>query len=318
MTISKGFGACVGWGVESTYGTAVTPTLWEELVSSGLVEKQSGIGQPTLRSRSVRQFAPSKLETSGSIEVLGNYEGAAFLGLIKAALGSASSATVVDTTYTHTIVMADSLPALTFEIKPDGGDLAKNMQYSGCKINKMSLSCEVDGPLKGVFDILGDGRRTIISANTTTYPTHVGAQWDDLAATLGGTATKIYGWTLEVDNGLEVHYALGQRYATANEPKSERKVSGSIKCAMDGETIINLFKNQTETNGVFTFTGPLAGSTTPYSISFRVPRLVFNSDNQAPKDGGVQFLELPFDAFYDVTNTLGEIVVTAVNKTTTI
>jgi len=321
MTISKGVGLAIGWGVESTYGTPnATPTAWTEAVSCGIKQTGGANGTPTLRTRSIRHYAPKKLVTEGPIEAIGSYKGASFLGLLKMGMGASSSSTPAgaQSEYTHTLTLADALSAYTFEVKPDSGELAKSLQFPGCKVGKISLSVEQEDALRATFDITGDGNMTEVTSTTVTYPTHENINWDDVACTINTVATKIHSFSLDIDNALEVSTPLGQLDAQANEPKSERKVSGQISVILDGNTQMALFQGMTEANIVLTFTGSLIGGAIYHTFIIRIPRAVFTGGTPDINTDGPLMLEMPFDAYYDVANTLGEVQITATNTTATI
>ncbi len=318
MALSKGVGSAVSWAVEPTYGTAVAPTtVFIEANSIGIVPSGGASGDPSLRSRSARAYSPKKLESGGPFETIGNYAGGAFAGALKAVMGSCTSGSVVDSTYTHTIVLAEALAGYTIEVKPDSGELTKGFQFPGCLFTKMSLSQEAEKPLMATFEVVGDGNRTQVTATTVTYPSFVGIDWDDLAVTINTVAVKILSWNLDLDNAVEAYGALGQKDAQAAAPTS-RTVTGSITMLLDATTYLTIFDAMTEANIVFTYTGPLAGATTAYSLAIRVPRAVFNKDGAEITGDGANVLTMSFDAFYDVTNTVGEVQAILVNKTVSI
>lgn len=320
MTVSKGVGSWLGFAEESTYGTAVSPpTKFVEVESHSIKQAISAQGAPTMRRRSVAYYSPSKKAVSGGFDVLGDYSGG-LNRFLKHAMGDEDTTGPTDTCYTHVFTLTDDLPTgMTIEVKPDGGQLGKNLQFPGCKINKMSISVEQEKHMELSFDVVGSGDMNLVNAATPTFPTFKSIQWSHLVATLNSTAVKVQKLKIDVDNAVSAEYCLGQQQAQAAEPKSQRKVSGTITLILDGLTQLNLFLNQTEVNAVFTFTSTvLAGTTTYYSWAIRIPRMVFSGDSPTAKDDGIITLEMPFDAFYDVTNSLGEIQITTVDLATAV
>lgn len=320
MTVAFGVGACIGFATEETYGTPVSPTNWTEIESESIAATRGAVLRPTLRTRSTRYYQKKKYDTSGSFTAPVSYRGNVAL-LFKHALGAAATSEVNgDGAYTHTFTLGDPiLTGLTVEVQRDPTAATKAFQFPGCQVSKLTLKQEAESPLMAEFEVVGNGTRTQISANTVSYPTVTSVDWDDFALTMQGTSVPCRTFEVTLTQPLaDDRYNLGGVTRVGLGPSGPREVTGTVELEFDGLTQVGYFENLTETNLLATWTGPTIAGSSTYKMTVQVPRAVFDTDGMETADQGPYILKMPFKGVYDITNTVGEMKMTMVNMTSSV
>lgn len=218
MALASGLGSSIGFGVESTYGTAVAPTNHFEARSVDLdpgiefVESE-GIRAGTRVMRADR-FAVGKKapELSSEFDVLTN----AFARMLVHMCGESRGVGTYKTTpssgvYLYTLhpMTADpnSLASLTFQAGiADRAGSVRRMDLSGAVISEWTLSNEVDGTLSA--SITAPGRDLTPSASAITsvsYPSSTNLlYWTQGAVTVDGTASEVKSVNIEYAHGFDL------------------------------------------------------------------------------------------------------------------
>lgn len=191
-----------GVGVESTYGTAATSFIWP-----GNVQMFSLIPSNVTmvnRSQNVNREAHSvdvlqKLYRGGIKWRVQN--GAMFY----ACYGSKVT-TGTGTPYTHTFTVGEDLPSFSAYNHKAGRGAQSDINdiYTGCKVNKLTLSCSEQGYLEAETDNLSNGKasttdKTITSISTTAFRF---ADITNSAAIVDGNSVKIVGFKYTLENKL--------------------------------------------------------------------------------------------------------------------
>ena len=220
---------------ESTWGTGVSTTVFVKLISSTLQvtqerERRTHLSVPTsgMLSGTFEGFR----QAGGTIEIPAYYDGIGLL--IKAALGSASSAGASDP-YTHTYTPAEDQPSLTVDFQR-GSNLANSMEkFTGVKISTMTISAEAGSEMTCSFDVIAkDG-----AARTTNIP-FTAPSFDQVyhyeagSLTMGGSLSvaslDIRSFELSLDNKLDRRNLLGSKLTGEPVPTDVREVTMSITC----------------------------------------------------------------------------------------
>lgn len=234
----------LGLAEETTYGTAVAPARFLEMVSEGISGKYERINSDAYRAGQrvlhKDRFAPNPKGAEGDIKIEGQ-DGSLGL-LLKHALGAVTSgAPDVDGFTTHTVTVAD-LAGLSLTVQVGRVDTTGTLHpftYEGGKIKSFEFGNAVDGVLNMTFDF--DFSKETIGAGTGAYaaatPTYnttsqlftfVGGQVD-----IGGTAFGVSDITLKGDNKLKT-----DRWSTAGkrEPLEEghREYTFELKGEFEG------------------------------------------------------------------------------------
>ena len=168
--IGVGHKSYVGVGKETTWGTAVSPTIFLEFLDES-IEKNI---EPIKSGALVGDRFNKSLLLSGSIDIAGDFSievNPDNIGLLLGATLGAETTTQVGATtaYDHVFTPAAAIIPLSVEV---GRDIAsasdKAFRYSGCAINTLALSCELNSILKATFGILGKDE----SEETAASPTY--------------------------------------------------------------------------------------------------------------------------------------------------
>ena len=201
----------VGFGVESTAGTPVTPTAFAPTDGFSFSQNITYAARPTLLS--VSGFNPTvqiKVASSGA----GTFSGPATydnFGLFwQGVLGAGSSSGAGPYTHTYTTDGA-ALPSHTIEYSPTG-DQAEEVTIAGAKFNSMTLTIPKDGIAKIEADFIAMSATDYASGTARTAPTNerliVGAQ---STITIGGTdhSDAIDNLKLTINNALRARTSIG-------------------------------------------------------------------------------------------------------------
>jgi len=167
-TVASGYKQSLSYADETTYGSAMTVDQPFGLVQTiSPKETNSLIKVRTLGgTRDFNNIVPGKFEVTGSLDYY--LQGAAFMRM---AIGedTATTATIdsgpkiiATTTYLHIMGSAaspgaDAFPSFTMELADEedtGAGATKNLKrtYSGCRVDKLTLSGNVDEPVKVAVD----------------------------------------------------------------------------------------------------------------------------------------------------------------------
>ena len=213
------------------WGTAVAPTTFLEFVDESIVKVINPIEPGALVGT---RFKNGKYMI-GSIDINGNFSIEANpdnIGLLLgAALGSETTTQVGTTTaYDHVMTPADSLPSISIEVNRDVASASgKAFRYSGCNINTLALSCDINAVLKAEFGILGKDEAEATAA-TASYSTLLPYVYTMGTVSIDGSAVAyVKGFSFNLNNNLYAdRYVLnaGQN-RTGTQPQGS-ELTGSL------------------------------------------------------------------------------------------
>lgn len=296
MALGLGFkGAILGFGEESTYGTAVTPTKFIEMNTDGFT-----VEEERLHSEAVPgiytdddEVTQSAITVSGETEFEMRYEGMELL--LKHAMGSVSTAEDPLGVYTHTFTLADDLPTgLTFEVDRD----VSAFTVEGGKINTMAFNIEQGGFLKGTIGIAGEDMSTG-TATSPTLPTEPLIVFTQGAITYGGSSVLVTSANFTLNNNLKVDRRfIGSRMISEPQRSAKIDVTGAITIEFDAISQYTDFRNATSRALVLTFTSTtLITGTDYYTMTITFPIIKLTGGVPQIADAGPITLELPFKAY---------------------
>jgi hypothetical protein len=315
--MSQGFGhaAWIGFGIESTYGTAVARTKFFEFDSESLDFKMGFTPKSSVRGadNSYNRAVKTKKEVSGTVDFAVSYSNMEVL--FKHALGTNN--TTGAGPYTHAITLAAALPTgLSIEVNRDAANLGAGSSwlYEGCQIDSMTLSHEPEGFLMASFELVGeDSSNTTIS--TPTFATFDGISWDELVVTLNGVTIDVSSYELKLSNNLaKDRFKLGSRVRKGLGRSGPREVTGTLKMEYDAKTISDYFRVNSETligALIFTYTSGTK------SLVINVPYALFTGKDPAVDNAGPIPIELSFRGYGIVTDN-SSLFMTFVNSVTTV
>lgn len=311
MSIGLGQNAWLGFAPESVYGTAVASTKFIEVQKENFKGEQGRVSKPSLRRVSQDHRVRKKVSVTGGFEAQFSYDGLELL--LKHALGTNN--TTGAGPYTHTMSGAAALPVgLTFHVNRDAAavGVGSAFVYKGCQIQKLTLKQEAEDFLMLAAEILG---KDFANENieTPTFPTFSGADWEDFACTIGGSAVAVESMELNIENTLAAErYKLGQLTRKGLGRAGNRKITGSVTLEFEQLTEYTRYKDLTAAAIVFTWTGP-AGT----SLTITLPVCEFTAGDPEVADAGPIKLKLDFEAYMTTTDG-DEISLVLINNVATI
>ena len=300
MAIRSGLAAQIGIGVESTVGTAATPTRFYEFNDESIAQTIERIESEGLRTGN--RVLRSDRFASGQVAIEGSFSMDMTAGntaiLFKHALGAVATAG----SYVHTCTMSDPFGlGLTLEVGRPGNDgTVRAFTYAGCKINTLDLSVSVGELLSAEFGIIGTTAETIGSVTSASYGTGLELlHFAGAAITVAGDAFPCKDFSLSVNNGLTGdRYVLGSQIAQQPIASSLAEVTGSLVAEFVDATAYNRVVNATTAQIVATFTDSASKS-----ITVTVPVARFDGDT--PTVGGPDILDqtLNFKGLFNGTDS---------------
>lgn len=315
MALGFGHASWAGFGVESTYGTAVARTKFYEFDSESLNFDMGYTPKPGVRSVDhwLTRAVKKKKDVSGSMDLAVSYSNMEVL--FKHALGTNN--TTGAGPYTHTITMTAAVPTgLSIEVNRDAANVGAGSSwlYEGCQIESMTLSHEVEGFLMASFEFIGeDSSNTTIS--TPTFATFDGISWDELAVTLNGTTLEIMGYELKLANNLaKDRFKLGGRTRKGTGRAGAREVTGTLKMEYDAKAISDIYRVNSETVAgglLFTYT---SGAKT---LVISVPQPMFTGKDPSVDNSGPIPIEIAFKGYALISDNTSMAMV-FVNSVTTV
>lgn len=246
-----------GFGVESTFGTRVAPTRFLPFLNENLSQQIDYLESQSYRTgrktKTVRR--PGAIRSLGDVEMELAPQG---LGLwLKQAFGANVDAGADP--YTHTLTPGDlGGKSLSVQIgRTDQGGTMRPFDYAGVKITKWELHAEVNKLATIKTSLWGATLEdTAQSLATATYPTGWSPfSFIDGSLTIGGTSYQVKSLDLTADLGLLVdRQRLGSGVSKEPIETSVRQYGGNLVVDFTSLTGYNLFKNQTQSSLVTTFT----------------------------------------------------------------
>lgn len=317
----------VGIGKETTFNTAVSPTLYHACESNSPSDKigyisrsgPRGIGGQTLA-------APGPVSVNVSLKAEPDPD--TIMQLLAYAMGTQSSPahpSGSSVAYTSTLSFGTprSLPSFTMEYFRDIDDV----YISGCAIDSMKLSLAPGQKLGVDLSIVGAQSAINGSASSPTFSTTSPLQAENTGSSFTYNATKlgvagqnaVRSWNVSLANNLDKnHRTIGSQYVT-QFPLGQRKVSGSFTLdTIDSQAYTDFLAQGTTPLTLVVASGTLVdGAATPsalyYSISISLPVCRFTDYTQPQKTGGPQDQTVQFEAFRDTTNSKDDMQIVLTN-----
>lgn len=178
----RSLGSCLGLGLESTAGTAVSRTKWCHLNGSSLtLTARNRAARGRLAHKSTA-FVKSRFvvdqQVGGTVTVPGSYSALGML--LRAALGTVSGAGP------YTFAAAASLPSLTIEQLV--GTSGSSEVYAGCKVNSMTMTATPGSEVTFAFDLIAQSKAVAGAAGSPSLTDAVPIEHYEVVVTWGGTS----------------------------------------------------------------------------------------------------------------------------------
>lgn len=304
MTIAQGYKTKVGWGAQSVFGTGVAPTNFARVNVGGFKgsNEQKPILVPTQESVRQANYVSGKIAVAPTMAMPFTFQGLELL--LKHATGGTPVDTQIGSTavYTHSFVLADSLPAagLSVHWEADAGVMGTAYRYESAKINKLTLSQDMEKALSMSVDFIGQ-KETKQSSVSASYAAQNMVAWNQVTTmNINGSAVKSKMSEFVIDNALDGDiYVLGSQFRDDVLRKDSRIITGKQQVLVDSGTLYDLYRNQTEVAIAMEWTGPIADGSTPFKMRVNVPRLIFTGTPPDVSGQGPVWIELPWQGLYN-------------------
>ena len=252
MALQFGRSAFIKYEQESTYGTAVTPTISNRVTSVSLGRSQER-ERTTHLSQSDAAFAVATFDAfeqaGGSIEMPLFYKG---MGqLFKAAIGG-TPVTTGSGPYTHAFEPTTVLPSLTMSFQRGTGSVET---FEGVMVTSMTISCEAGAEASASFEVIAETASARTTAITPSFGD--GAQVvHHQAGTLSYNSNTytVRSFEFTIDNKLERVNNLGSKLTGQPQISDVREVTITATLDLSDNNLYNsqLAGDQSDVSLTFT------------------------------------------------------------------
>lgn len=319
--VGIGMKGYLGYGVESTYGTIVSRTLFQEINSESIVKNRELVESASIYRAGIlnTKVVQGAVSVAGDIEFDAQYEG--WETLLKHVFGAVQSTQQGSTSaYRHNFTIADVLPTgLSFEVFRDSSNFAsesnKAFIYSGCKITSMTFSAAVSELLKISMSIFGQNeeRRTKTSE---TFNTSRLAVYHQGVLKWNTVDREVSAFSVTLNNSLDPRPKLGSQLSREPLRNAKVEVSGSFTAEFSSWAMYDDFLNAAERVLNVHFDGPLIQNGYPYYIDMNVNVGIITGLRVNLNAPGRLILELDFKGYR--TTSINELVIELQNTVTSV
>ena len=335
MTVSSlasGLGSSVGFGVEGTFGTSVTPTNHIPVTSQSLVlDVEHMMSEGLVAGRAVQQAGRQVVNrkgASGSVEfdTLANGTGL----LLRHMIGDERAYSTTKTTVTAGVYSYSFRPgslmtssSLTWQLGiADRGGTVRTGNIPGAVISEWEVSNEIDGLFTTSLEIAG--RDWVPSASDITavsYPTGTELfSFAGGAASVDATAAEIRSVSISCAHGLDLERYQIASSTLRSQPvqAAMREITGSVELEFGAgpgtwatNSLMDKYRAGTVVALVATWTGStaIAGTYLP-SISFSIPKALITSATPTVEGPDMVMQTIEFMALEDAANSVEPLTVT--------
>lgn len=255
-------GSSVGFGEESTYGTAVARTNWLPLVSSSIKRSITYDPEPTMGraddlGRLTRRKHVTEDNVEGETETVFAYDDSTLL-LLKHGMGGL--ATTGTGPYTHTFTLGDLPTGLTAEWLQDPNDTDTAEVFEGMKISSFTIGLTAGGLASHKCSWIGETSGGLASGGAPTYSSN-GEEARDHHLTAAGMLFNAVNYTcltsfeLSVDNGIDRRNVLGSKLTKEPAPANKRAVTIAVTQEWQNNNIHAAYLAGTESDAVLILSG---------------------------------------------------------------
>lgn len=258
---NTGWNSVIGFGEESTWGTAVSLTNWLPVRSVTANVKKSYSKVPNLGYGTDAGLARKNFEVQEmadpSFEINASYDDSTLL-LLKHALGGVS--TTGSGPYTHTFTLSRSLPTgltIGFNQGQDENGASISKTVEGCRINTLSLSIAPGQVMSMSVATIG---QTSDGGSTALSPTYSSGGEEILHYHSGQLSFNSANYTLnsfsmELNNNLGRRDLLGSSATQQPTFAGMREVTFQVEIEYLSDVLFTAHHAQTQSDAVISFTG---------------------------------------------------------------
>jgi len=316
MEYSNGLLNKVSIGKESTFGSAVTPTITLNLKpSGGLSEELAKNGIEGLTG----SLAKNKAFSKGKNTIKGSYDLNAIpndIGyFIASALGKVVSTLVSGETIVKTHVITEQGAKISYTSEQDIQPSCKRI--SGVIATGFKIKAKVGSALEITFDLLGKTSADQVTPITAVYNTGRVFSYEDISILKINSVDikeKVTDFELSYDNGVVYQYGMGGVDSVGYSVNGGSSFKGKINAVLDSVT--NGYLAQAKLiDGVplqLTVIGDTVGVASNYKLDVLAPLIVFNKTD-LPLTSNENAVSIDFDSKPDAVNGLVKVELTNTN-----
>ena len=257
--IFLGYGSLVGFAPETTYGTAVSPTVWLRLISASINRERPQIPRPHLHGgtgRVAHGYTVERDDVSTTLVVEGSFSGIGLL--LRLAMGPAPTSTGAGP-YAHPFLLGNVLASGTFHIYRGTdafGTLTERfVKIAGAMVDRLTLRVQTGQVVRLEIELIGQATTyDDQSTPSVTVPSPIlYHQVGNISWNSGSYDGN--GYELTISNGLTRRRILGSLTTARPVPSTLREVVFRLTRDHCDETLIAGMIAQTESDLTFTITG---------------------------------------------------------------
>lgn len=299
----------VGFGKETTRGTAVVPTVWEPLTDIPSIENQEEYTQEESNYGVIADSVDSVVTKEWSEgEIGGHIHDKSFGFLLLSAIGQVASAVKETTAYNHTFTLLNSNqhPALTIEAKNSN----EQLKYALSVIKSLKISGEAGKFVEYSASFLG--KKGATSSNTVTivdenefFSKMVTFKHATNLAGLGAaSAVSIKSFDISIDKDTEALFVLGN-VAPDDIINKTIKIEGTITGYFEDTTLKAIYEGGTAKALRIDLlnSGITIGASSNPELKIDLPRVHFEKYSRSGGLGGVIEQTLKFKGQYSLADS---------------
>lgn len=285
----------VGYGIESTEGTAVAPTKYLPVTAFSFEDSNDFIVPDQIRhsrDRYIAMAAPYAVSGSMEMELIPTEVG----HLLK----SGFTATIVTSAYAgggYEHVMTPAATQQTFTFESSASDVLI-MRYAGCRVNTIEIKAAFGEIVTASFGLEGLSRVKQGSITTPTYTNVVPFHFSgvDIKVASGTFLSTVKDFTFGVNNNIERIGTLRKTRTWKRLELGMREVSLALTIDFTDTSEYDRFLNETIFDVDLHLTGPVMSGmgTNPTTLRIAIPNVRWNKVN-VPLSAG-DYLEQSVEA----------------------
>lgn len=237
----------VGYGVESTEGTLVSPTIFLPVTSFSFDDSNDYIVPDQIRGNRDRSIAlAGPYSTSGSIDMELVPNGiSALLRSAFASSGANVASSYTGSYYTHEFTPGNASPTFTFE--GSAGDNVLIRRYGGIRVNTFDLQASFGEIVTASFGLEGTTRATTLTAQNESFAQVIPFHFDGAKIWRDGSAVgNVKSFTFGINNNIDRIGTLARTRSYRRTVLGMRDASLSMTLDFDSPDDYNLFLAETE------------------------------------------------------------------------
>jgi hypothetical protein len=277
----------VGYGVETTEGTLVAPTIYVPANAVSFDSTNDYIVPNQLRGsrdKSIKMASPYSVSGTMGLELVPN--GIASL-LVSAfsAKGQVVSSAYSGGGYQHVFTPGSSSPTFSFETS--AADILV-MRYGGIRVNTFEIAASFGEIVTGSFGLEGTTRAKQGSTSTESFASVIPFHFTGADVRINGTtAANVQNFTFNVGNNVERRGTLNKTRSYRRTLLGTRDVGLSMTMDFENDDDYDLFLAETEFAVTLHLEGDyITGSSGPRNtLVISIPRASYNMVNAAMNAG---------------------------------